>query len=70
MRYGFEGLIFGGAYTWSGLIFRILRYLIHTGIVSNKHTVLAHDKNIIKEIKTTLSDSYRQSVVVPICTLH
>ena len=34
-----------------GLIFRILRYLIHTGIVSNKHTVLAHDKNIIKEIK-------------------
>ena len=53
-----------------GLIFRILGYLIHTGIVSNKHTVLAHDKNIIKEIKTTLSDSYRQSVVVPICTLH
>ena len=29
LRYDSGGLIFGGAYTWKGLIFRILRYVIN-----------------------------------------
>ena len=33
MRYRFGGLIFGGAYTWGGLIFGILRYTCQSGIV-------------------------------------
>ena len=28
LRYEFAGLIFGGAYTWGGLIFEILRYFV------------------------------------------
>ena len=29
LRYDSGGLIFGGAYTWKGLIFGILRYVIN-----------------------------------------
>ena len=29
LRYNSGGLIFGGAYTWKGLIFGILRYVIN-----------------------------------------
>ena len=35
LRYRFWGLIFGGAYTWRGLIFGILRYSICTFVIKN-----------------------------------
>ena len=44
LRYRFGGLTFGGAYTWRGLFFGILRYFLNS-IARNRNKLFTHIKH-------------------------